>query len=63
MQRLSGTPKRPVVQALAELSSDANRILAFLQMHGISPLLSTSCMTSQNPGCTTLAEAASTQEV
>ncbi|DBB10931.1 hypothetical protein WJX82_009364 [Trebouxia sp. C0006] len=34
MQRLSGTPKRPVVQAQAELSSDANRILAFLQMHG-----------------------------
>ncbi|DBB07267.1 hypothetical protein WJX77_007600 [Trebouxia sp. C0004] len=34
MQRLSGTPKRPVVQAHAELSSDANRILAFLQMQG-----------------------------
>lgn len=34
MQRLSGTPTRPVVQAHAELSSDANRILAFLQMHG-----------------------------
>ncbi|KAA6429027.1 MAG: hypothetical protein FRX49_01137 [Trebouxia sp. A1-2] len=34
MQRLSGTPKRPVVQAHAELSSDANRLLAFLQMHG-----------------------------
>lgn len=34
MQRLSLAPKRPVVQAHAELSSDANRILAFLQMHG-----------------------------
>ena len=63
MQRLSGEPNRPVVQAHAELSSDANSILAFLQMHGIPLLLSTSSVISGSPDRTTLAEPASTQQV
>lgn len=33
MHRLSEAPKRPVLQAHAELSGDASRVLAFLQMH------------------------------
>ena len=33
MHRLSEAPKRPLLQAQAELSGDASRVLAFLQMH------------------------------
>ena len=36
MHRLSEAPKRPLLQAHAELNGDASRVLAFLQMHGRS---------------------------